>query len=359
MNGLRLAQLLSDQDEELDILGQPRKKRRGFGYIGDSPQYNSLEAYYRSKTPQEIFSQYTPSAPPPLNLQTPEPKPLDEFASVESEYTPYRPDKPIGPPTGAPTAPPLDPRDYRQAVIKDEPARPLFSGMLPSQFPEAYQIGYTPPTQAASVPEYVPPQLLPQTPPPPPTPENRPLPPPTFQSDTAELRDEPTAEIIAPVAPVQQTVNEQPLFSGMLPSQFAEAYQIGYAPPPAAIAPAASETPVAVNPDAERLAVMLAQMPETQYFTEQYAPPQMPVAPEPTFAPPMTPAADVPAVNLDAERLAAALQAQQQQQAQMMAAQAEMARQAEIQRQIELARIEEERRRAAAESAGVDDGGGR
>lgn len=233
MNGLRLAQLLSDQDEELDILGQPRKKRRGFGYIGDSPQYNSLEAYYRSKTPQEIFSQYTPSAPPPLNLQTPEPKPLDEFASVESEYTPYRPDKPIGPPTGAPTAPPLDPRDYRQAVIKDEPARPLFSGMLPSQFPEAYQIGYTPPTATPT-----------------PTPN-----------------------------------------------------------PPAAVAPAAPETPVAVNPDAERLA--------------------------------------------------AALQAQQQQQAQMMAAQAEMARQAEIQRQIELARIEEERRRAAAESAGVDDGGGR
>lgn len=229
MNGLRLAQLLSDRDEELDILGQPRKKRRGFGFIGDSPKYNSLEAYYRSKTPQEIFSQYTPSAPPPLNLQTPEPKPLDEFASVESEYTPYRPDKPIGPPTGAPTAPPLDPRDYRQAVIKDEPARPLFSGMLPSQFPEAYQIGYTPPA---------------------PTPN-----------------------------------------------------------PPAAVAPAAPETPVAVNPDAERLA--------------------------------------------------AALQAQQQQQAQMMAAQAEMARQAEIQRQIELARIEEERRRAAAESAGVDDGGGR
>jgi hypothetical protein len=231
MNGLRLAQLLSDQDEELDILGQPRKKRRGFGYIGESPKYNSLEAYYRSKTPQEIFSQYTPSAPPPLNLQTPEPKPLDEFASVESEYTPYRPDKPIGPPTGAPTAPPLDPRDYRQAVIKDEPARPLFSGMLPSQFPEAYQIGYTPPTAT-------------------------PMP-----------------------------------------------------TPPAAVAPAAPETPVAVNPDAERLA--------------------------------------------------AALQAQQQQQAQMMAAQAEMARQAEIQRQIELARIEEERRRAAAESAGVDDGGGR
>lgn len=233
MNGLRLAQLLSDQDEELDILGQPRKKRRGFGYIGESPKYNSLEAYYRSKTPQEIFSQYTPSAPPPLNLQTPEPKPLDEFASVESEYTPYRPDKPIGPPTGAPTAPPLDPRDYRQAVIKDEPARPLFSGMLPSQFPEAYQIGYTPLTAT-------------------------PMPTPT---------------------------------------------------PPAAVAPAAPETLVAVNPDAERLA--------------------------------------------------AALQAQQEQQAQMMAAQAEMARQAEMQRQIELARIEEERRRAAAESAGVDDGGGR
>ena len=230
MNGLRLAQLLSDQDEELDILGQPRKKRRGFGYTGDNSQYKSLEAYYRSKTPQEIFSQYTPSAPPPLNLQTPEPKPLDEFASVESEYTPYRPDKPIGPPTGAPTAPPLDPRDYRQAVIKDEPARPLFSGMLPSQFPEAYQIGYTPPPM--------------------PTPN-----------------------------------------------------------PPAAVAPAAPEAPVAVNPDAERLA--------------------------------------------------AALQAQQEQQAQMMAAQAEMARQAEIQRQMELARIEEERRRAAAESAGVDDGGGR
>ena len=228
MNGLRLAQLLSDQDEELDILGQPRKKRRGFGYTGDSPQYKSLEAYYRSKTPQEIFSQYTPSAPPPLNLQRPEPKPLDEFASVESEYTPYRPDKPIGPPTGAPRAPPLDPRDYRQAVIKDEPARPLFSGMLPSQFPQASQIGYTP------------------------------TPTPT---------------------------------------------------PPAAVAPAAPETPVAVNPDAERLA--------------------------------------------------AALQAQQEQQAQMMAAQAEMARQAEIQRQMELARIEEERRRAAAESAGVDDGGGR
>jgi hypothetical protein len=229
MNGLRLAQLLSDRDDEFDILGQPRKKRRGFGYISDSPQYKSLEAYYRSKTPQEIFSQYTPSAPPPLNLQTPEPKPLDEFASVESEYTPYRPDKPIGPPTGAPTAPPLDPRDYRQAVIKDEPARPLFSGMLPSQFPEAYQIGYTPPMSTPN--------------------------------------------------------------------------------PPAAVAPAAPEAPVAVNPDAERLA--------------------------------------------------AALQAQQEQQAQMMAAQAEMARQAEIQRQMELARIEEERRRAAAESAGVDDGGGR
>ena len=228
MNGLRLAQLLSDQDEELDILGQPRKKRRGFGYTGDNSQYKSLEAYYRSKTPQEIFSQYTPSAPPPLNLQRPEPKPLDEFASVESEYTPYRPDKPIGPPTGAPTAPPLDPRDYRQAVIKDEPARPLFSGMLPSQFPQASQIGYAP------------------------------TPTPT---------------------------------------------------PPAAVAPAALEAPVAVNPDAERLA--------------------------------------------------AALQAQQEQQAQMMAAQAEMARQAEIQRQMELARIEEERRRAAAESTGVDDGGGR
>ncbi len=232
MNGLRLAQLLSDRDEELDILGQPRKKRRGFGFIGDSPQYNSLEAYYRSKTPQEIFRQYTPSGPPPLNVQIESEKPQEQFASIgNAEATPFRPDKPVGPPTGAPTAPPLDPRDYRQAVIKDEPARPLFSGMLPSQFPEAYQIGYTPPASA-------------------PTPTS-----------------------------------------------------------PAAVAPAAPETPVAVNPDAERLA--------------------------------------------------AALQAQQQQQAQMMAAQAEMARQAEIQRQMELARIEEERRRAAAESAGVDDGGGR
>ena len=233
MNGPRLASLLADQDEEFDIIGMPRKKRRGFGFIGESPQYNSLEAYYRSKTPQEIFSQYTPSAPPPLNLQTPEPKLPEEFASVESEYTPYRPDKPVGPPTGAPTAPPLDPRDYRQAILKDEPARPLFSGMLPSQFPEAYQIGYTPPTAT-------------------------PMPTPT---------------------------------------------------PPAAIAPAAPEAPVAVNPDAERLA--------------------------------------------------AALQAQQQQQAQMMAAQAEMQRQAEMARQAELARIEEERRRAAAEAAGVDDGSGR
>lgn len=234
MNGLRLAQLLSDRDEELDILGQPRKKRRGFGFIGNSPQYQSLEAYYRSKTPQEIFSQYTPSGPPPLNVQIESEKPQEQFASIgNAEATPFRPDKPVGPPTGAPTAPPLDPRDYRQAVIKDEPARPLFSGMLPSQFPEAYQIGYTPPTATPT-----------------PTPN-----------------------------------------------------------PPAAVAPAAPETPVAVNPDAERLA--------------------------------------------------AALQAQQQQQAQMMAAQAEMARQAEIQRQMELARIEEERRRAAAESAGVDDGGGR
>jgi hypothetical protein len=143
--GARLAALLGGDDEE-DLLGLPkRKKMRGIGYINDTP-YTSVDQYYRSKTPQEIFSQYTPSAPPPLNIQTPNPRPMDEFASVESEYTPYRPDKPVGPPTGAPTSQPLDPRDYRQEVIKDEPARPLFSGMLPSQFPEAYQIGYTPPT---------------------------------------------------------------------------------------------------------------------------------------------------------------------------------------------------------------------